>query len=181
MSVQFYFAFKMGLTGSPRWHYRPSDVGVSFFGDGKNLGSGYSLVVGADGNKRTVLLKGDKVVAESKDKAALLPILADGQPSMNDLHRHWWYVRINKIGSRVETYLDNQLILTYDDPSPLDAGQIALWTYNNGIMLSRVQIYYEQEQKNAMLKIAAPPAAPNPNAQPNAMPAPKLVAALPKR
>ena len=157
MSIQFYFAFKMGLTGTPRWNYRPSDVALSFAGDGKNLGSGYSLIIGADGNKRSVLMKGDKVVAQSAEKAALLPVLADGQPSMNDLHRHWWYVRINKIGSRIECYLDNELFLTYDDPNPLDAGQIALWTYNNGIMLSRVQIYYEQELRNATRQVVAQP------------------------
>jgi hypothetical protein len=157
MSIQFYFAFKMGLTGTPRWNYRPSDVALSFAGDGKNLGSGYSLIIGADGNKRSVLMKGDKVVAQSAEKAALLPVLADGQPSMNDLHRHWWYVRINKIGSRVECYLDNELFLTYDDPNPLDAGQIALWTYNNGIMLSRVQIYYEQELRNATRQVVTQP------------------------
>lgn len=157
MSIQFYFAFKMGLTGTPRWNYRPSDVALSFAGDGKNLGSGYSLIIGADGNKRSMLMKGDKVVAQSAEKAALLPVLADGQPSMNDLHRHWWYVRINKIGSRIECYLDNELFLTYDDPNPLDAGQIALWTYNNGIMLSRVQIYYEQELRNATRQVVAQP------------------------
>lgn len=156
MSVQFYFAFKMGLTGTPRWNYHPSDVALSFFGDGKNLGSGYSLIIGADGNKRSVLMKGDKVVAQSDAKPALLPVLADGQPSMNDLHRHWWYVRVNKIGSRIECYLDNELFLTYDDAAPLDAGQIALWTYNNGIMLSRVQIYYEQELKNSTRRVSAP-------------------------
>lgn len=159
ISVQFYFAFKMGLTGSKSWYYRPSDVGLTLSGDGKNLGSGYSLVIGADGNKHSILLKGDKVVAESKAKAALLPVLADGQPAMNDLHRHWWYVRINKIGSRVECYLENELILSYDDPAPFDAGQVALWTYNNGIMLSRMQIYYEQEQRPGALKAIVPPAA----------------------
>jgi len=170
LSVQFYFAFKMNLTGTPRWNYRPSDVGLSFAGDGKNLGSGYSVIIGADGNKHSVLLKGDKVVAESKEKSALLPVLADGQPSMNDLHRHWWYVRINKVGSRVEVFLENEMILSYDDPAPFDAGQIALWTYNNGIMLSRMQIYYEQELRNGALKSVAAPGAAAPKS-----PAPKAV------
>jgi hypothetical protein len=39
------------------------------------------------------------------------------------------------------------LLFTYDDPKPLDAGQIALWTYNNGMMLSRVSVFYENEIK----------------------------------
>jgi hypothetical protein len=157
ISVQFYFAFKMGLAGTTRWTYHPSDVAVTFCGDGKNLGSGYALVVGADDNQRSVLMRGGKVVAETRDNAALLPVMSDGMPpNMNDLHRRWWYVRINKIGSRVECWLDNVLILTYDDPRPLDSGQIALWTYNNGIMLSRVQIYYQDELRPGYRRIAAP-------------------------
>lgn len=169
-SIHFYFAFKMGLSGTPRWHYHPSDVALSFCGDGKNLGSGYTLILGADNNSRSIFLKGDKVVAQNNEKAALLPVLSDGMPPTNDLHRHWWYVRINKIGSRVECYLDNKLILTYNDDKPLDAGQIALWTYNNGIMLSRVQIYYENESRgSARLEVKSPapgkPATPTTLAQ----------------
>lgn len=164
-SIQFYFAFKMNLAGTPRWTYHPSDVALTFCGDGKNLGSGYTLIIGADGNTHSILMKGDKVVAENKDKAGLLPVMSDGMPQTNDLHRHWWYVRMNKIGSKVECYLDNQYLFTYDDPKPLDAGQLALWTYNNGIMLSRVQIYYENELKGSnTLEVKSP--APSKASQP---------------
>jgi hypothetical protein len=152
VSVQFYFAFKMGLTGTPAWHYHPSDVGISFAADGKSLNSGYSFIVGADNNSRSVLMKGEKVVAESKAQAALLPALTDGNPDMNQLHRRWWYVKVNKIGPRVECWLDNQLLFTYLDSKPLDMGQIALWTYNNGIMLSRVQVFYENEVRPGYVK-----------------------------
>jgi hypothetical protein len=166
-SIQFYFAFKMGLAGTPRWIYHPSDVALSFCADGKNLGSGYSLIVGADNNSHSILMKGDKVVAQNSEKPALLPVMSDGMPATNDLHRHWWYVRINKIGSRIEAYLDNNLILTYEDPKPLDLGQIALWTYNNGIMLSRVQIYYEDEVRGAArIEVKEPVTKPTPQNAP---------------
>jgi hypothetical protein len=145
ISVQYYYAFKMGLSGSPRWHEFPADAAVTICGDGKNLSTGYTFIMGADQNKHTLLLRNGKIVAESTDKAALLPVLADGQPGTNELHRRWWYVRMNRIGSRVECWLDNALIFSYDDPQPLDRRQLALWTYNNGIMLSRVQIYYQNE------------------------------------
>lgn len=159
VSIHLYFAFKMGLTGTPAWYYHPSDVAISFMGDGQNLSSGYSFIVGADNNSRSILMKGDKVVGESRAASALLPVLADGNPDMNDLHRHWWYVKVTKIGQRVECWLDNKLVLTYVDPKPLDMGQIALWTYNNGIMLSRVQVFYENEVRPAYtktLKVNAP-------------------------
>jgi hypothetical protein len=161
-SVQFYFAFKMGLTKSAAWKYRPSDVAITFCGDGKNLGSGYSFVIGADENQRSVLLKQGQQVAESRAPEAILPSMVDGEPPMEQLHRRWWYVKVNKIGNRVECWLDNVLLCSYDDPRPLDAGQIALWTYNNGIMLSRVQVFYENEIKPGYVikKVSAPAAQP---------------------
>jgi hypothetical protein len=156
LSAQFYFAFKMNLSGTPYWQELPSDMAVTICGDGKNLGTGYTFIVGADQNQRTVLLRNGKVVAETRDPKALLVSMSDGQPSMNDLHRRWWYVRVNKIGSRVECWLDNELVLTYDDAKPISTGQMALWTYNNGIMLSRVQLYYENELRRDYRRPAAP-------------------------
>ncbi len=149
VSVQFYFAFKMGLTGNPAWLYHPSDVAITLDGDGKNLSSGYSFIIGADNNSHSLLMKGANVVAESTDAKALLPVMTDGMPDMSVLHRRWWYVRVNKVGPRVECWLDNNLLFAYNDPKPLDAGQFALWTYNNGIMLSRVQVFYENEVHNS--------------------------------
>ena len=145
LSAQFYFAFKMNLAGTPDWYYHPSHVAATIYGDGKNLSTGYTFIVGADHNQRSVLLRNGKIVAETRDAKALLPSMSDGQPATNDLHRHWWYVRVNKIGSRVECWLDNELVLSYTDDAPLSQGQTALWTYNNGIMLSRVQLFYENE------------------------------------
>jgi hypothetical protein len=157
-SVQFYFAFKMGLTKTEKWHYKPSDVAISFCGDGQNLGSGYSFVIGANDNKQSVLMKRGKVVAESAEPDAILPSLVDGNPANEVLHRKWWYAKVNRIGNRIECWLDNKLLFAYNDSQPIDAGQIALWTYNNGIMLSRVQIFYENEVRPDFLRKAAVPA-----------------------
>ena len=92
-------------------------------------------------------MKGDQKVAESSAATALLPKLTDSslQEDLSTVHRRWWYLKVNKIGPRVECWLDNKMLFTYNDPKPLDMGQIALWTYNNGIMLSRVQVFYEKE------------------------------------
>ncbi|HEX8551170.1 MAG TPA: hypothetical protein VF681_06395 [Abditibacteriaceae bacterium] len=153
MSVQYYFAFKMGLSGAEKWWEYGADAALTISGDGKNLASGYSLILGADNNTHTILRKGSEVVAESREPWALLPVWTDGVPPDHDetMHRRWWYVRMDKIGSKVSCYLDNKLLFSYDDPKPLDAGHIALWTYNNGIMLSRVQVYYENEVQRSFV------------------------------
>ncbi len=146
-SAQFYFAFKMDFVKTPAWHYHPQNVAISFCGDGKNLGSGYTLVIGADNNQHTVLLKKGKEIADSRAPEALLFTMTDGYPPAELLHRRWWHVKVNKVGKHLECWLDNKLLFTHDDPQVLDSGQFALWTYNNGIMLSRVQIFYENEVK----------------------------------
>lgn len=156
MSVQFYFAFKMENSGTYnpannqyRWWEYPADAAVTIGGNGTDLSSGYTFIVGADDNRHTIFKRGNELIGESTAPTALLPSYNDGVPAEMDrlIHRRWWYVRVDKIGSKVACYLDNKLIFTYDDPKPLDAGQVAIWTYNNGIMLSRVQIYYDKEIK----------------------------------
>jgi hypothetical protein len=201
-SMQFYFAFKEGVYGpGSAWSEHPANVGFSFCADGLNLGSGYSLVLGADGNRHTILMKQGHIVAESSAPEALFPSFADGRPfpsygggfgaarstikeanmpegnktvekkeaatatgvssngkSVTISRRrvygqtHWWYAKVNKIGNRIECWLDENLLFAYDDPEPLSNGQMALWTFNNGILLSRVQIYYENEIKRSFIK-----------------------------
>ncbi|HEX8834000.1 MAG TPA: hypothetical protein VF719_07350, partial [Abditibacteriaceae bacterium] len=95
VSVQFYFAFKMGLAGAPTWKYHPSDAAITIGGDGQNLGSGYSFIIGANDNSRSVLMKGGRVVAENTTADALLPTMSDGEPDNGHkeyelLHRRWW-------------------------------------------------------------------------------------------
>ena len=147
VSVQFYFAFKMGLAGTPAWKSHPSDVALSFCGDGQNLSSGYTFIIGADNNSHSILMKGTQIVADSQIGKAILPRMTDSDllEDFNQEHHHWWAAKVNKIGPRVECWLDNELLFSYFDPQPLNLGQIALWTYNNGIVLSRVQIFFENE------------------------------------
>lgn len=162
VSVQFYFAFKMESsgtinrnTGQYRWWEYPADAGITIGGDGTNLSSGYSFVIGANDNQHTILMRGDKVVADTAAPENLLAGYEDGTQEMDArVHRRWWYARIDKIGPRVLCYLDNRLLFSYTDPKPLDTGHIALWTYKNGIMLSRVQVYYANEVRTPFVRRA---------------------------
>lgn len=65
---------------------------------------------------------------------------------------NWWYIKVNKIGGHIKCWLDDKLIFAYDDAEPINAGQMALWTFSNGIVLPRVQIFYENEIKRSYIK-----------------------------
>ncbi len=160
MSAQVYFAFKMGMTGVSSWPEYPSDAALTICGDGKNLGTGYTFIAGADENTRSVLLKNGVVVAASTAPEAILPRLSDGNPGNDAIHRRWWFSRVDKSAGKISCFLDDKLVLTYNDAAPLKGGQTAVWTYNNGLMLARVQLYYQNEIRPTYSKtlIAAAPA-----------------------
>jgi len=161
-SAQVYFAFKMGLSGVQQWPEYPSDAAVTICGDGKNLGTGYTFIAGAYDNSCSVLLRNGVEVARSTKPEAILPRLTDGNPGNDLMHRRWWYARLEKEGGKVTAYLDEKPIVSYDDSKPIEGGQTAIWTYNNGLMLARVQLYFEREQKatfvpqNPIRQVAAP-------------------------
>ncbi len=160
VSAQVYFAFKMGMTGVASWPEYPADAALTILGDGKNLGTGYTFIAGADDNTRSILMKNGVVVASSSAPAAVLPRLTDGNPGNDAIHRRWWFSRVDKTGSKISCYIDDKPVLTYDDAAPLKSGQTAVWTYNNGLMLARVQLYYQQEIRPVYTKTILAKATP---------------------
>lgn len=151
-SAQMYFAFKMGMSGVSSWPEYPADAALSICGDGKSLATGYTFIAGANDNTRSVLMKNGEVVASSTAAEAILPRLTDGNPGNDAMHRRWWFSRVDKTGSKISCYLDDKLVLTYDDPAPLKGGQTAIWTLNNGLMVARVQLYYQKEIRPVYVK-----------------------------
>lgn len=161
MSAQMYFGFKMGMSGVASWPEYPADAALTICGDGKSLGTGYTFIAGADDNTRSVLMKNGQIVASSSEPDAIMPRLTDGNPGNDAMHRRWWFARVDKSGGKISCYLDDKLVLSYNDSAPLQGGQTAIWTLNNGIMLARVQLYYQSEIKPVYVKsVVAPNAAP---------------------
>lgn len=144
LAVECYLALKHGLPWSGRWQYRPADLNLTLCGDGRNLSSGYSFIFSGDNARRTMILRREKVLAETSAPSALTPSFADRLP-MESVHRRWWRVEARKIGGHLSFLVDGRLVLEADDPDPLPGGQVALWTVNNGLMVARIRIYYQQE------------------------------------
>jgi len=135
LSVEFCAGIKMDTSkekqGSGRYSYA-SDINVTICADGESLNSGYSFIFGGWHNKYTRILKGTKVVAETTEE--IIPVAKE------NIHRRWFYINIRKRGNHLEFWVDHRKVLEYDDPEPLTGDRVALWTYNNGLMLARVRI-----------------------------------------
>jgi len=143
-TVEFFAAFKM-QSGTRYPHV--GDINLTICGDGRNLDSGYQVVFAGWGNRWTRLLRNAKVVAGSGD--AII---------RGDFHRRWFHIKLRKTGSLVQLFIDDELIRQYRDPRPIGGGQIALWTVDNGIMVSRVRIYSERSELRGCLKKGGRPA-----------------------
>lgn len=119
------------------------DIGITLCGDGRNLASGYTLILGANSNQVTALFRNGRIVASRRDSAALIPrYRASGANStvFPSRHRGWVPVALAKQGGSVQAYLFGRLILTYHDPDPLPGGYTAFWSVDNGVLLAKARL-----------------------------------------
>lgn len=138
---EYWVAMMMDLQAGEGGYSHPSDLNGILCGDGKNLCSGYAFVYAGDGNTRGKILRQGQTVAES---SALRFLVTNTRGDLNAFHRHWWHMRVEKIGGHITYYVDGQKALEFDDPNPLSGGHLGLWSHaKNGIMVARVRIAYK--------------------------------------
>ena len=147
--VDTYFGFQMNiLNGKQNGGQFPmykggNDVCISMDGDGANPSSGYTFMLGANHNADTRIMKGTRILASTSDAEALLPDWNLGMPSTYQWHRHWWSYRAVKSGTKLQLWFEGKMVLEAQDPDPLPSGRTSLWTYDNGVLLPRIRIYYQ--------------------------------------
>jgi len=130
VTVEFAVGPKMETArGGTNYQYT-RDFNVTICADGKDLTSGYSFLFGGWDNTITAITRGTKIVAKSDSVI----------PRASGIHRRWFYIKVEKLGSTLNFYVDGVRVLTYADPQPLPGNRMALWTWGNGIMVSRVRI-----------------------------------------
>ena len=129
---------------SGKYSSHASDMNVTICGDGRSLTSGYGFMYGGWRNTKTAITRNGKVVAETTLK---IP---------GNIHRRWFYFEVVKRGANLKYYIDNALVLEYTDPQPLPDGQVALWTWHNGLMVGRVRIAGDRLGPTEPLQAAYP-------------------------
>lgn len=144
-TVEWHCAFKMRLGRDPVYLH-PNDLNITLCGDGVNLDSGYAFIIGGEENRWTRIMRGDRVLAETRDPGGLWPIYENGQPTTYEWHRKWWSVRVRKAGTKLQLYLDERLALEATDPQPLSGGHTAIWVLRNDMITPRLKIYAEREK-----------------------------------
>ncbi len=135
----------MEYPGETEVYYdRYKNVGITICGDGVNPRNGYAAIYGADDingnpNQRIVLLRNGVEIAS----------IPNIMPGYEDAHRRWFHVELHKIGNKIDFLLDGNTMLSYTDNEPIEGGIPAVWTFNSGISVARVRLFYNGKTETA--------------------------------
>ncbi|MFH0939943.1 MAG: hypothetical protein V1899_11795, partial [Planctomycetota bacterium] len=138
VTIEFYVSNKMEPERGPPYTYA-RDINVTLCSDGADLTQGYTCMFGGDGNKGSMIMR-DGVPVRRSSRA--IPT------DMNNMHRHWFAIKVEKRGNIVSFRVDRYFVdeakktqeMIYEDTQPLKGDHLAIWTYNHAIMISRIRI-----------------------------------------
>ncbi|MGQ9731200.1 MAG: hypothetical protein ACUVX8_07975 [Candidatus Zipacnadales bacterium] len=134
-TFEFWGALEMDTSPKQGGYLHPSDINCTIAGDGRNLCSGYSFIFAGDNNTTTKLMRGNQVVAENRNARLVNPTTGNF-----DFHRHWFHIKVVKVGAELHMAVDGHWVLRWQDPQPLAGGHVAVWSYNhNGILIARAR------------------------------------------
>lgn len=135
-SLEFCGAITMDNRRGRAYEYA-RDMNATIAADGRDLTSGYSFIYGGWDNSVSCLTRKGEVVAKPRNMNKYT------FSRSSKMHRQWWYFKIERMGSKLRWFIDNELALEYDDPEPLDGRRVALWAYDVGITVARVRFAAE--------------------------------------
>ena len=69
----------------------------------------------------------------------LNPLIAQGRP----YHGAWYYIKLRKIGTKLEYWFDDELVMTWNDPNVLREGLVGIWTFIHSMTLAQIKITYD--------------------------------------
>ena len=129
--VELYAGIKMDNKRGNRYEYA-RDVNVTLSKDGADTLDGYSFLYGGFDDQKSAILRNGDIVASTTQGVI--------NRSMR-IHRQWFHIVVEKDGRNISyTVDDGEVKLSYEDTNPIDAGRVAIWSYDCAIMVSRVRI-----------------------------------------
>jgi len=168
-TLEFYAGMRMRPWRRWSWYPRLGDLNAAFCADGRDVTSGYNSVIGAWDPEWSAtssrLMRGTKTVDETTEtlipnretryqRPLPVPYIARGRP----YHGAWYYIRIQRVGSRIKVSCEDVPALEYDDPKPLRGGHFGLWTHSNYMVVARASMSYTKIRRPSPVTRARVPA-----------------------
>jgi len=149
ITLEFYAGMRHG------WYSRPGDINCTIAASTTAIDSGYTITCtewdyNHSQNWSSLYRKGKRVqrsdsylVPRTKNnwhRKYRNPLISSGR----DIHGAWYYIKLRKIGNKIEYYFDNELVFSYKDDEPLPAGLLSVWTLMNSIVVANVKISFQK-------------------------------------
>ena len=87
----------------------------------------------------------------------LNPLVSEGRP----YHGAWYYIKLRKIGNKLEYYFDNERIFEATDPEMIREGLLGIWTFMHSMTVAQVKITFDK-MRFPDLPLSPVPAPPDP-------------------
>ncbi|NOY80834.1 MAG: hypothetical protein GXP31_07490, partial [Kiritimatiellaeota bacterium] len=144
-TLEFYAGIRHG------WYQRPGDLNCTVMAAETVPGSGYTVTAteydpNLSENWSSFYRNGKRLLRSEKylvprrrkgyERKYLNPLLAKGRP----IHGAWYYIKLRRIGRKLEYYFDNQLVFTWVDKEPIPEGLVGIWTFKQAMTVARIKI-----------------------------------------
>ena len=83
----------------------------------------------------------------------LNPLVSEGRP----IHGAWYYLKLRKIGNKLEYSFDDEVIFTETDPEMIHEGLVGIWTFVHSMTLAQIKITFENVRPRAFPVTMLPP------------------------
>ena len=136
------------------FYSRCGDINISMLSNSASASRGYTVTcTGWDFDHSQLYSKLFRNGEEyARSEKYLVPRTRDGLRQLNPdprikhdrgVHGAWYYLKLRRIGNKLELWFDNELVFEQTDAEPLDEGMMGLWTFLNSIVVARVKIAAE--------------------------------------
>jgi hypothetical protein len=150
-TLEFYAGTRHG------WYERAGDLNCTVMGQTTSPGSGYTVTCTEwDQNLSqnwSTLYRNGKVMDRSEEylvprrrkgmvRKFLNPLVSEGRP----IHGAWYYIKVRKIGQKLEYYFDNQKIFELNDPEMIRQGLVGIWTFMHSMTLAQIKMTFQHSE-----------------------------------
>ncbi len=149
LTLEFYAGTRHG------WYDRCGDLNCTVMADTTSPGRGYTVTCteydyNLSQNWNTlyrngeVMARSDKYTVPRRRAGSVRkymdPLIAEGRP----VHGAWYYIKLRKIGRRVEYYFDNEPVFATEDENVLNEGLVGIWTFIHSMTVAQVKITFQK-------------------------------------
>ncbi len=137
------------------WYARSGDINLTVMAAETTPSQGYTVTcTGWDVDHSQIWTRlfrdgeiwdrSDKYLVPRSREGSVRRMLPDKIAQGRPVHGAWYYIKLRRVGRKLEYYFDNQLVFSREDKDLRDDGLLGIWTFLNSMVVARVKIGAER-------------------------------------